>query len=168
MNTFKLITGLFIGITLIVLVACQPAPSPTQLPSAPTQAETAVSTTPPGPARPAETIAIFDPKPSQPIQGGELQVSGYSEYFFESNLSLALCGEGGSGESHPVCGTADNVLAQGNATIEAPDIGQPGPFSGSLSYQVEGTVNARLVVYAQSARDGGLLHASSVVVELNP
>ncbi len=57
---------------------------------------------PPVPSRPAETITIYSPEPMQQISGGKLEVSGYSEYFFEASLSLVLCGEGGSGAPHPV------------------------------------------------------------------
>jgi hypothetical protein len=102
------------------------------------------------------------------VSGGILYVSGYSDYFFESNLGLALCGLGGVGLPHPVCGSEDNIVASGFATIEAPDIGLPGPFSGQVEYAVTTASTARLVVYAASPRDGGLLHASSVVVTLHP
>jgi hypothetical protein len=168
------ISIIVMGVLILAMVACQsnndvePAlQNPTQ-PSATYTLEPTLSSAPVSPARPPETIAIFDPKAGQPLSGGELQVNGYSEYFFESNLSLALCGAGGSGEPHTVCGTVDNVIAESYAMIQSPDIGQAGPFSGSLSYQIEQPVNATLVVYALSARDGSLLHASSVVVELNP
>jgi hypothetical protein len=120
------------------------------------------------PSRPAETITIFSPGHMQEVSGGELQVSGYSEYFFEASLSLALCGEGGSGAPHTVCGTVDNVLAEGATMIDSPDMGQPGPFQGSLSYQVSRQVRARLVVYSISPRDGSIEHASSVLVVLDP
>ena len=87
---------------------------------------------------------------------------------FESQLALALCGEGGSGAPDKVCGTADNVLATGSAMINAPDVGQPGPFAGDLTYNVSTTVHARVVVYSRSARDGGIIHLSTVPVELAP
>jgi hypothetical protein len=47
-------------------------------------------------------------------------------------------------------------------------MGQPGPFHGSLDYQVTQPLRARLVVYSLSPRDGGIEHASSVLVDLNP
>jgi len=115
-----------------------------------------------------ETHVILEPAPQASISGGHLHVSGFSDYVFESQLALVLCGEGGSGAPDPVCGTADNVLATGTAMLNAPDVGQPGPFAGDLTYQVSTTVHARLAVYSRSARDGGIVHLSSVPVQLAP
>lgn len=117
---------------------------------------------------PQEAIVIFSPQVMQEISGGEIQVSGYSQYYFEATLSLALCGEGGTGAPNAICGTEDNVLALGIATIDSPDMGIPGPFQGSLSYQVLQPVTARLAVYALSPRDGSIEHLSSVLLKLNP
>jgi hypothetical protein len=115
-----------------------------------------------------ESIQIQFPAPNDELSGGMLTVSGFSDYYFESNLGLVLCGEGGSGAPNELCGTEDNVLAAGNALIDAPDMGQPGPFSGELSYSVSAPTHARIVVFAASARDGGLLHLSSIPVMLVP
>lgn len=164
----EMISSILVLTLLFAITGCRVGANQEHMPSSPTRSDPNITPALPGPALPPETIAIFEPKAMQPISGGALQVSGYSEYFFESNLSLALCGAGGSGAPHPVCGTVDNVIAESYATIEALDIGQSGPFGGSLSYQIDRTVNARLVVYAQSPRDGGVLHASSVNLELNP
>lgn len=120
------------------------------------------------PPSPQETIAIFEPSSLDEVSGGLLQVSGYSQYFFESNLSVAICGEGGSGALDPLCGTEDNLLATGYAMIESPDIGLPGPFAGEIVYSVATPTPARVVIYARSARDGGFLHLSSQEITLNP
>jgi hypothetical protein len=117
---------------------------------------------------PDETIAIFAPLVTAAFSGGVVDFSGYSEYFFESNLGVMLCGEGGSGLPHKICGTDDNVLAEGFATIDSPDMGLSGPFSGSITYLVSGETRARLVIFAVSPRDGGIEHLSSVEVILNP
>ena len=111
---------------------------------------------------------ILEPAPQASISGGSLHVSGFSDYVFERQLALALCGEGGSGAPDLVCGTVDNVLATSFATIHAPDVGQPGPFAGDLSYHVSARVHARLAVYSRSARDGGIVHLSSEPVQLAP
>jgi hypothetical protein len=115
-----------------------------------------------------ESIDIQSPAPLAEISGGVIQVSGYSDYYFESNLGLVLCGSGGTGASHDLCGTDDNILASGNAMIAAPDVGKPGPFSGELTYSVSGPTNARIVVFAASPRDGGWLHVSSIPILLLP
>lgn len=115
-----------------------------------------------------ESIAIGSPTATAEVSGGTITVSGYSDYYFESNLGLLLCGPGGSGAPNDLCGTEDNVLASGNALIDAPDVGQPGPFSGELNYSVSGPTPARIVVFAASPRDGGLLHVSSIPITLLP
>ena len=122
------------------------------------------SSNPPAP----ESIAISSPLHSAVVSGGSIAVSGFSDYYFESSLGLALCGGGASGDADDLCGTTGNVLATGTATINAPDIGQPGPFSGSLSYSISAPTSGRLVVYATSPRDGGILHLSSVPLQLQP
>ena len=115
-----------------------------------------------------ETHIIQEPAPQATVAGGRLHVSGFSDYVFESQLSLALCGEGGSGTPDEVCGTADNVLATGTAMLNAPDVGQPGPFAGDLTYTVSAPVAGRLVVFSRSPRVGGILHLSTVPVTLSP
>jgi hypothetical protein len=154
----------------LALPACLRYEPSTPDPETPLQEDTAISE--PEPAlelsQPIETIIIEAPAPMQEISGGMLEVNGYSEYFFEATLSLALCGTGGDGTPHNVCGTADNLLSQSFATIESPDIGLPGPFSGTITYNVSEQTRARLVVYSASARDGGIEHLSSVELILNP
>lgn len=115
-----------------------------------------------------ESIDIQSPAPLAEISGGVIRVSGFSDYYFESNLGLMLCGGGGSGAPNDLCGTEDNILASGNAMIAAPDVGQPGPFSGELSYSVSEPTPARIVVFAASPRDGGWLHVSSIPILLSP
>jgi hypothetical protein len=115
-----------------------------------------------------EVHSIALPAPLAEISGGMLHIEGFSEYTFEANLVLVLCGEGGSGAPDLVCGTADNVLAMAPTTIHSPDVGQPGPYSADLSYTVTSRVAARLAVYSASARDGGITHLSSVPIYLNP
>jgi hypothetical protein len=116
----------------------------------------------------AEVHQILSPALMETATGGSVHVSGYSDYVFESTLGLALCGEGGSGAPDPICGTADNVIATGTAILQAPDVGQPGPFEADLDYAVGAPTRARLVVYSSSARDGGTLHLSSVEITIAP
>jgi hypothetical protein len=115
-----------------------------------------------------ESIDIQSPAPLAEISGGVISVSGYSDYYFESNLGLWLCGGGGSGASNEICGTDDNILASSNAMIDTPEVGQPGPFSGALTYSVSEPTNARIVVFAASPRDGGVIHLNSIPILLLP
>ncbi len=116
----------------------------------------------------AETISINTPIQNQTISGGSITFSGQSDYFFESNLSVTLCGEGGSGGTDQICGTIDNILAESLVTIASPDIGLAGPFSSSILYSVTQPTHARLVFFARSPMDGGIEHLSSVEITLNP
>lgn len=115
-----------------------------------------------------ESIDIQSPLPMAEISGGTVRVSGYSDYYFESNLGLMLCGTFGSGAPNDLCGTEDNILASGNTFIDSPDMGQPGPFSGELTYSITEPTPARIMVFAASPRDGGWLHVSSVPILLSP
>lgn len=115
-----------------------------------------------------ESIDIQSPAPMAEISGGVIQVSGYSDYYFESNLGMVLCGTFGSGTPNDLCGTEDNILASGNAFIDSPDVGQPGPFGGELTYSISEPTPARIVVFAASPRDGGWLHISSIPILLLP
>lgn len=115
-----------------------------------------------------ESIVISAPQPTAQVGGGIITVSGISDYYFEANLGLMLCGGGGSGTPNALCGTEDNILAAGNAFIDSPEVGQSGPFSGELSYTIAEPTPARVVVYAASPRDGGLLHVASIPITLMP
>lgn len=113
-------------------------------------------------------IVIDSPTFLEEISGGVVIVSGYSEYFFEANLSVTICGSWSGGGPHHICGTFDNVIAESYATIQSPDIGIPGPFSGTVSYNTVPGTRARVVVWAPSMMDGGIEHLTSVEVVLNP
>jgi hypothetical protein len=49
-----------------------------------------------------------------------------------------------------------------------PDPGIPGPFSGTITYNVLPQTRARVVVFASSMMDGMIEHLSSVEVVLWP
>jgi hypothetical protein len=115
-----------------------------------------------------ESIDIQSPIAITELGSGTVVVSGFSDYYFESNLGLMLCGGGGSGAQHDLCGTEDNILFAGNAMIDSPDLGLPGPFSGQITLSVSESTPGRIVVFAASPRDGGLMHVSSIPVLLVP
>ena len=52
--------------------------------------------------------------------------------------------------------------------VLSPDLGQPGPFALDLPYTVAGPVHARLVVYSTSPRDGGIIHLTTLPINLAP
>ncbi len=120
------------------------------------------------PSQQAESIQIELPANGAQVSGGVITLTGYSDYYFESTLGMVLCGPGGSGEPHELCGSDDNILASGPVMIQSPDIGQPGPFQVKISYSVSEATPARLVLFATSPRDGGFIHVVSVNIQLNP
>lgn len=116
-----------------------------------------------------ESIGIQFPPPNVEISGGSIVVSGSSDYYFESTLGLRLCGGGdGGGAADELCGEAHNVLGSGVAMIDSPDMGQPGPFSGTLTWSVSEPTPGRIIVFAASPRDGGWVHIASIPVLLLP
>jgi len=115
-----------------------------------------------------ETIVITKPAPSTQISGGKIFLQGWTGPVFENTIHIVVCGEGGTGKKDVFCGTADNVLGKTTAQINAPDVGQPGMFSLTVSYKVSRAVNGRVAVYFTSPRDGGLLHLASAPVLLLP
>ncbi len=115
-----------------------------------------------------ESLIIYGPESNSAVSGGFISIAGYSEYVFENQLSVILCGEGGSGDLEPVCGTDDNILEIGGLTVNSPDMGQPGPILGDLPYSISAPIQARLAVYSLSARDGGIIHLASVPIQLSP
>lgn len=119
----------------------------------------------PGP----ESIDMQMPPHGAEIGGGLILIRGFSEYYFESTLGYMLCGGGlESGDPHDLCGSSNNVLASGAIMINSPDIGQPGPIDTEISYSITEATTVRLVIYATSPRDGGLIHVVSRVLHLNP
>jgi len=115
-----------------------------------------------------EVHVIESPAFLSPIRSGAVHITGFSEYVFESNLLVVLCGEGGSGEPDPLCGTKDNILAAGFTTVHSPDIGQPGSFEADLAFTLTRPMAGRIAVYSASPRDGGILHLASQEVRLAP
>lgn len=120
-------------------------------------------------AKPAPgLIQINLPAAGAQLSGGKLKVEGYGGPVFENQFSVALCKLGADGKADPICGTEGNRLASANALLKSPDAGQPGPFSVELTYKVSAKTQAWIVVYDNSARDGGLIFVDSRGVVLMP
>jgi len=115
-----------------------------------------------------ESLAIFSPLVLAAVSGGVAHVTGFSDHVFENQLGVVICGEGGAGAPHPICGTADNVLGTGTAYVNSPDLGQPGPFTADAPYAITAQVRGRIVVFDSSPRDGGITHLASQEVILRP
>lgn len=126
----------------------------------PTEAEAPPSTlvlptAPPDPAtQPEESILISEPGPGSRLTS-PLRVVGLADPTFEQNLVVRLLLADGS------------ELALQPTTIQS-DIGTRGPFEIELAFSVAEEQQGFIQVFADSARDGGITHLTSVGVTLAP
>jgi hypothetical protein len=90
------------------------------------------------------------------ISGGTVTVTGVALASFEQTLVVELLDEAGQ------------VLTLEPVIVNAPDLGQPGPFSIALPYEVAGSMPGRVVVRDPSPAFGGDVHLASVEVTLAP
>lgn len=84
-----------------------------------------------------------------------IQVSGVSDPTFEQNLVVRVLRADGS------------LVAEAPTTIQA-DAGQRGPFALDLPVSLTTEQNLFIQVFAESPRDGGVTHLSSVGVTFTP
>lgn len=103
-----------------------------------------------------ERIQISQPALGITVSGGTVTVSGTALASFEQTLLVEVLDEAGE------------VLNSQPVTVEAPDLGQPGPFSLALAYEVAATMPGRIVVRDVSPAFGGDVHLASVEVTLEP
>jgi len=109
------------------------------------------------PGRPhPEDINIEQPSTGQTISAGMLHVQGIALASFEQTLLIEL---------HDADG---NVIASQSVIVNAPDLGEPGPFSADIPYSVSAAGPGRVVVRDLSPAFGGDVHLASVEVDLNP
>lgn len=101
-----------------------------------------------------ERIAIFEPQNTATLSGNVVHVEGFALASFEQTLVVE------------VLDTAGNVIASEPIIVQAPDLGQPGPFSADVPYTVAETGPGRIVVRDPSPAFGGDTHLASVEVTL--
>lgn len=104
----------------------------------------------------AERIQISQPALRETISGGTVTVAGETLASFEQTLVVELLGEAGE------------LLSSQPVIVNAPDLGQPGPFSIELSYEVAASMPGRVVVRDPSPAFGGDVHLASVEITLAP
>ena len=109
------------------------------------------------PAQPhPEDIYISSPRPGAVVSGGSIEVRGVALASFEQNLIVEIWDEDGT------------MISQIAAIVQAPDLGQPGPFSVTVPYGIAGEQPGRIVVKDESVGIPGLIHLASVEVTLRP
>lgn len=138
--------------------AFAPPTNPTAAPptSLPTITPNIPATQPPTlPNLPPEAILILSPGSGSQI-AGPITVSGVANSTFENNLVVEVRDVNG------------NVIGLTPTTINA-DLGGRGPFEVAVEFTSPAQeAPGRIVVYDTSARDGHIIHLSSVVVTLLP
>jgi len=106
----------------------------------------------PGPER----IAIFQPAPGDTLNGGSVHVEGFALASFEQTLVIEVLDADGT------------VVGGGPVMVQAPDLGQPGPFSADIGYMIGAGGPGRVVVRDISPAHGGDSHLASVEITLRP
>jgi uncharacterized protein YgiM (DUF1202 family) len=101
-------------------------------------------------------VTIQRPAPQAIVAGGVAQVSGFGLAGFEQTLVIQVQDEMG------------NVVGSEPVTVEAPDLGQPGPFSAGVAYNVTAAGPGRVVVRDISPVFGGDAYVTSVEIRLEP
>jgi hypothetical protein len=103
-----------------------------------------------------EQIQIYQPQIGDTLSGGVIRVTGFALASFEQSLLVELLDENG------------DVVGSEPVIVDAPDLGQPGPFEVEVEFSVSQGQNGRLVVRDISPAFGGDAHRSSVEVNLAP
>lgn len=104
----------------------------------------------------AERIQISQPAPGETVSGGMVTIAGEALASFEQTLVVELLDEAGQ------------VISSQPIVVAAPDLGQPGPFSIDLPYEIAASMPGRVVVRDPSPAFGGDVHLASVEVTLAP
>ena len=109
----------------------------------------------PTPCPPCQEEAIVISQPLlNSMVASPVHIEGVSDPTFEQTIGFQVVGEDG------------RILGQGSTIIEA-DWGERGPFAVDIEFTPPATrEHGRIVVFATSARDGGMTHLSSVEVTL--
>ncbi len=99
-----------------------------------------------------EAIWIHSPLSGDQITD-EVLLQGIADPTFEQNLGIRLVGENG------------NEFFHGNAIIKS-EAGTRGEFSATIDTSDTPTQSAILQVFTTSAKDGSLIHLSSVIIQI--
>ncbi|HET9590808.1 MAG TPA: Gmad2 immunoglobulin-like domain-containing protein, partial [Anaerolineales bacterium] len=90
------------------------------------------------------------------VTGGMAHVEGFALASFEQTLLAEILDADG------------NVIGSEAVIVQAPDLGQPGPFRVDIAYTATGSGPGRVVVRDPSPAFGGDTHLSSVEITLEP
>lgn len=103
-----------------------------------------------------ERLSLRMPTPGATIAGGTVHVEGEGLASFEQTLLIEILDASGA------------ILGSLPVMVQAPDVGQPGPFQADVAYEITSTGVGRVVVKDVSPAFGGETHLTSVDVQLGP
>jgi len=103
-----------------------------------------------------ERIAIHQPVVNAVVGGGSVHVEGWALASFEATLVVDVLDEAG------------NVVGTQPLIVNAPDAGQPGPFSADVPYTIATQGSGTIVVRDPSVVFTGDVHRASVIVIFKP
>ena len=103
-----------------------------------------------------ERIVILEPALGATVSGGLVHVRGFGWASFEQNLVIEVYEEMG------------NLTGRQAVTVQSPEMGQPGPFSADVPYNIQTAGAGRVVVRDPSPAFDGDVHLSSVEVRPEP
>lgn len=104
----------------------------------------------------SERIVIYTPALGSAISGGVAHVEGFALASFEQHLLAEVVDENGK------------VIGFAPLTVNAPDLGIPGPFVVDIPYTLAAPGPGRIVIRDPSPAFDGDVHLSSVEVNLAP
>lgn len=104
----------------------------------------------------SERIVILQPTLGAVVSGGLARVNGFALASFEQTLVVEVLDEAG------------NVIGSLPVIVQAPDWGQPGPFSAEVPYTLAASGAGRIVVRDPSVVFAGDVHLASVEIRLEP
>jgi hypothetical protein len=190
MKQISVLVLILLVVLLVALSACGGEAEPTALPVTNTVAPTATDApAPPATPEPTETTAptatATPPPPTATATATTAPDAAAPPLIDEEEAILILAPGNGSRVSSPVVvsGEADPTFEQSLAArlvtidgeelvlepgIIAANLGQRGSFEIEVPFNVQEEVQAWIQVFANSARDGGITHLSSVAVTLLP
>jgi hypothetical protein len=111
-----------------------------------------------------ESLQITAPQPGDPVTGGVVHVEGIGRASFEGTLVIEVYDEQG------------NLIGSLPVLVDAPDMGQAGPFNADVPYTIAVAGFGRITVVdplpafdgSAGLTAGGLGHIASVEVRLLP
>jgi len=103
-----------------------------------------------------ERIIIYEPIFLEVISGGVVHVEGFGLASFEQHLLIEVMNEDGM------------IIGSAPVTVNAPDVGLPGPFSADVPYTLSTVGPGRIVVHDPSPAFPGDVHLTSVEINLEP